>query len=343
MPALVELDLVLADRPAVGGRHLGAGEDLLRRGVGHAGSPFVRVDDEAGQGLGVEVGRLLGHDVAVARRRRGSTATGVGSSRNAASAPSRPASTASSASCGGLRVADGARRDRVGVDPGQPLEGDPEQRHVEPADRVAAGRQRAARTRRGGRAGSRRRRRVHRPNRPRAAAGRRRASNRATSVVALDVASTSNRSRGRSQEAARRRRRRDRGAGGASAAPSAARRRLEEQHQDVVERRVLLARAAHPPLVAVAQRRLVAVVAVGDRDRVRAAATREQRRDAASAPSPSAGDRPQPMADAVVVDDVDGRRPGGRVVEDRPPDAARRSSHSATTGLVLTPVARSSL
>src|SRR6478672_3498360 len=31
-----------------------------------AGSPFVRVEDEAGQGLGVEVGRLLGHDTALA-------------------------------------------------------------------------------------------------------------------------------------------------------------------------------------------------------------------------------------------------------------------------------------
>ena len=35
MPALVELDLVLADRPAVGRRDLGAGEDLLRRRIGH--------------------------------------------------------------------------------------------------------------------------------------------------------------------------------------------------------------------------------------------------------------------------------------------------------------------
>ena len=64
--AIVELDLVLADRPAVDRRQLGLGEDR-RRGSGRAtGSPLVRVDDEAGQGLRVEVGRFLGHDVAVA-------------------------------------------------------------------------------------------------------------------------------------------------------------------------------------------------------------------------------------------------------------------------------------
>jgi hypothetical protein len=56
----------------------------------------VRVDDEAGQGLGIEVGRFLGHHVAVAATAR-IAATGVGSSRNAASTSSRP-STASSAS-----------------------------------------------------------------------------------------------------------------------------------------------------------------------------------------------------------------------------------------------------
>src|SRR5690242_3050975 len=53
----VELDLVLANGPAVLGRDLGAGEDLLRRRFGHAASPLVRIDDETRQGLGVEIGR----------------------------------------------------------------------------------------------------------------------------------------------------------------------------------------------------------------------------------------------------------------------------------------------
>ena len=53
---------------------------------------------------------------------------------------------------------------------------------------------------------------------------------------------------------------------------------LEEQRQEVVERRVLLARARHPALVAIAQRRLVAVMAVGDGDRT-GRRRGEQRRD----------------------------------------------------------------
>src|SRR6185503_6858193 len=34
-PALIELDLVLSNRPAVGGWHLGSGEDLLGGRLGH--------------------------------------------------------------------------------------------------------------------------------------------------------------------------------------------------------------------------------------------------------------------------------------------------------------------
>ena len=93
----------------LGGGDLRSGEDLVRCGVGHPGSPFVRVDDEAGQGLRIEVGRFLGHHVAVGGTAR-TDATGVGSSRNAASAPSAPASTQLDRLGGRLRVRDGARR-----------------------------------------------------------------------------------------------------------------------------------------------------------------------------------------------------------------------------------------
>ena len=79
--------------------------------------------------------------------------------------------------------------------------------------------------------------------------------------------------------------------------------RVEEQRQDVVEGRVLLARPRHPPLVAIAQRRLVAVVAVGDRDRS-ARGGGQQRRDGLGGLAVGR-DRPEPMADVVVVGQVD--------------------------------------
>ena len=68
-----------------------------------------------------------------------------------------------------------------------------------------------------------------------------------------------------------------------------------------------------------------------------------QRRDASAAASPSAGHGPQPVPDAVVVDDVDVGGAGGQRSRGPAPAAPLGSSYSPTTGLVLTPVARSSL
>ena len=88
--------------------------------------------------------------------------------------------------------------------------------------------------------------------------------------------------------------------------------RLEEQHQQIVERRVLLAGAAHPPLVAVAERGLVAVVPVGDRDRARRPRSRASVATGV-APRPVGGDRP-------TGDGARRRRRRGR-----PPAAPRRA------------------
>ena len=85
--------------------------------------------------------------------------------------------------------------------------------------------------------------------------------------------------------------------------------RLEQERQQVVERRVLLARSRHPPLVAVAERRLVAVVAVGDRDGPGARGI-GQRRDPV-AERPVGLDDPEAVADAVVVANVGDGLPGG--------------------------------
>ena len=222
----MELDLVLADGAAVDRRELGLGEDR-RRGSGRAtGSPFVRVDDEAGQGLRVEVGRLLGHDVAVARRPPRSTATGVGSSRNAASAPSRPRVDAVDRLGGRLRVGDRAPAATASASiPSSRSSATPSSVDVEararprrrPAGSGSNASRRAVRSAPPAR--------VHSPNRPSppgASAGRleprRAARPRSTSR------STSNSSPAPVEQARRRRRRRGRGRPGASAGPSAARR-----------------------------------------------------------------------------------------------------------------------
>ena len=88
---------------------------------------------------------------------------------------------------------------------------------------------------------------------------------------------------------------------------------VQEQGEDEVERRVRLARAGHAPLVAVAQRRLVPVVAVGDVDGTGVADLGQARDGAVRA---VVGEHPQPMVDAVVVNHVgDGwrRRHGGEL------------------------------
>jgi hypothetical protein len=93
---------------------------------------------------------------------------------------------------------------------------------------------------------------------------------------------------------------------------------IDEQHQQVVERRVLLARSRHPPLVAVAQRRLVAMVAVGDRHRTAGHGLKE-RRDRSRRVA-IGGDRPEPVVDPVVVGHLPVRGAGRERVQDRPAD-----------------------
>ena len=227
---------------------------------------------------------------------------------------------------GRLRVADRAAGDGVGIDPERAARG--RRRGASRRGRAAPRRRPAGRprTRRGGRVRMAPPARVQSPNRPAPPAasaggleGRRRARPR--------------RRPARPRTARRRRSSRSAAPSSPIAAHEAVGRqdgqrlagRLQEERQQVVERRVLLARARHPPLVAVAQRRLVAMVAVGDGDRPAAAAAMSA---AASVrrvgPSPSAGDGPQAMADAVVVDDVDVRRAAPRRSARRPPVVAAR-------------------
>ena len=198
-------------------------------GVGHRltgrDSPFVRVDDEAGQGLRVEVGRLLGHDVAPDRATAAIASTGVGSSRNAASAPSVAASTRLERLGGGLRVADPiAARDGRRVEARERAPGPRRGASVERRDRrrhaVAAG---PSRTPRGGRSGSSRR----RASRARTGRRRRAAESAARTRAAArerDGRFAPRRGPPARPERRRRRRRRDRGRRGGSAGPSAARR-----------------------------------------------------------------------------------------------------------------------
>ena len=231
-------------------------------------------------------------------------ATGVGSSRNAASTPSVASSTRSSASRGRLRVARAARRRRrpAASIPARRSSATPSERHVEPPDRLATAGGAAARS-----ASRRAVRTCPAPARPQpepaAATGAGRSAECARSVGAI------RRARRRTADAA------------AAARPAASSPRPRTSRwvgrtvsgcagrrgtaQDVVERRVLLARSAHPPLVAVAERGLVAVMAVGDRDRAR---LRPPGSAAPPAPSgsPSSAIDPQPVADAVVVGDLDG-------------------------------------
>ena len=108
--------------------------------------------------------------------------------------------------------------------------------------------------------------------------------------------------------------------------------RLEEQRQQVVERRVLLARAGHPPLVAIAQRRLVAVMPVGDRHR-RRGRRRDQGCGEIRRGTLAIGvHRPESMPDPVVVDDLDvgGARRDRR--QSRRDVAVVASSNRTTTG-----------
>ena len=230
--------------------------------------------------------------------------------------------------------------DGLRVDPGEPLERDAEQDDVEPAQRPSPP------------AGS---------NGSNAVAARgqdRAAVARPEPEPALAAARQAGRRRTRSRSSSRRgaadveelveppEQRRD--AVVAQAANDPVRRQdgqrlgggLEEQHQQVVERRVLLAGPAHPALVAVAQRRLVAMVAVGDRDR-RGGGDRDSSATARR-PRPVGLDDPQPVADAVVVDDVDVGGARRASVARIGPARPSGSSYRPTTGLVLTPVARSS-
>ena len=129
----------------------------VRGGTGSsAGSPFVRVEDEAGQGLGVEVGRLLGHDTALAGdggdrfdRGRLEEERGIG--------PVRAGIDRLEGLLDGLREAEPiGRGDRLAVDPGELLQGRPEQDDVEAAQGRVRRRAGSWRTPGGGRTGSRR-------------------------------------------------------------------------------------------------------------------------------------------------------------------------------------------
>ena len=194
----------------------------------------------------------------------------------------------------------------LGVDPGQPLEGDPEQRDVErrgapspPAGSngsnasPAGGQERPAGRASTGRTGPRRR------------APARRASNRAREVV-----------RGRRRARPRRASSRPSSRRATPSSPrprtrrwvgrtvSGSRDRVEEQRQEVVERRVLLARAASS-----AARRGSAAPSRSGGGRRRSS---RARRAATASSGATIGrgvavgrDRPQPMPDAVVVEDVE--------------------------------------
>ena len=117
----------------------------VRSVIGRApGLPLVRVEHEAGEGLGVEVGRLLGHHVALGGdgedRGDGRRLEEEGGIRAIGAVLDQRARLRR-----GLGVADPlACGDRGGVDPGEPLERGPEQRDVQRADRAAAGRRQRA-------------------------------------------------------------------------------------------------------------------------------------------------------------------------------------------------------
>ena len=202
--------------------------------------------------------------------------------------------------------------------------------------------QRAARTRRAWRAGSRRRPASRgrtgrrRPWRPAAAERRRRARSRPT--AGLDVEQLGQHARRAMRRACVEpeqhpvRRQHREGALG----------RLEDEHQDLGPGRLVLERRASAPLLGVAERGLVAVVPVGERDRIRRRArssTAAMRRIPGSS-SPTAASHSRCSTPASSTSSATGGV------------AATSRSHSAhvpvgsspipTTGLVFTLVARSS-
>ena len=100
----------------------------------------MRVEDQAREGLGVEICRLLGHDVPVccdrrdrSDRRRLEQERGIGAVYPAVDPGDRFG--------GRLGVGDCPSGDRVGVDREQALEGDAEQGYIEPAQCRATGRE----------------------------------------------------------------------------------------------------------------------------------------------------------------------------------------------------------
>ena len=97
--------------------------------------------------------------------------------------------------------------------------------------------------------------------------------------------------------------------------------RVHEQRQQVIEGRVLLARPGHPSLVAVAERGLVAVVAVGDDDRP-GAGGRDQRLEVGRRVA-IGRDHPESVANVVLVGDVGRRGAAGDRVQDRPAGRTR--------------------
>ena len=97
---------------------------------------------------------------------------------------------------------------------------------------------------------------------------------------------------------------------------------FEEQGQQVIERRVLLARTGHPALVAVAQRRLVAVMPVGDGHRSGGRRGDQGGREIGPRSFAVGRDGPQSMAHAVVVGDLEVRGRRGHAAQ--PPGGCRQ-------------------
>ena len=268
--------------------------------------------------------------------------TGVGSKRNAALVPSVARSTRSMASADRLRVRDGAaRRPRPARSRGAargPRRAGPRRGRAAPRHPPAG----TARTPSDARSAAPHRRastgRTDPPRRPRAPT----ASNRdAQRVDAVTSRSTSKNLDASGEERVDRASSRSRTRRCVGSTVSADRSGREQQHEHVVERRILLARAAHASLVAIAQRRLVPVMAVGDRH-----AARSRPRPSARPPRRRARrPRGRPTADGGRRRRRRRRRPARPRVRsaERRSAAPAASSNRPTTGLVFTPVARSSL
>jgi hypothetical protein len=260
----------------------------------------VRVDDEAGQGLGVEIGRLLRHQVAVARHCLDRL------DRGRLEQDRRIDLVARRHGCDGfvdrLGEADPSGLDSILVDARESVERDPQQRDIERPEGLPTVRQ------------------------PRLEAlaprGQDRpadASPQAETTTPADPGRAAERSRqvrtrGDRLDLEQRGRRGEQASGSlvAEAAQKAVCRqhrqllacRLEQQCEQVIERWILLAGTAHPPLVPIAQGRFVAVVAIGDGDRRCLARAEDRIGHDRHRAIPVGDDGPESMANTVGVDEL---------------------------------------